>query len=531
MPPAMSPRPPTSGPLARPARPCAPYRHALAVGCALFCASLASSAWAQAAARSGGISPSLSASLGYSQSSGLIGSAEGGEFVTRLSPGLAWSSRTGRLRGNVNYALDAVNYSKREDGNVIDHRLGATVQAELIENRAFVDVEANAGQASISANGQQYAFDPLLGDGNRTQIFNLRVSPTVLGRLGPWAEWQVRLGAGLTDARDVDSADSNNRFALLQLASPRGRSPLGWVLQAQRQDVRFRDGRDTVNDRVNAQLNWRPDVDWLIFVSGGKERTNVGRLISRTYDNYGAGLAWTPSPRTRAALQGDRRYFGSSWNASFEYRTPRTIWRYSDAQDSTNGGDPNGFNLPITLFDLFFLQFASSFPDPIQREQAVRDFLRLIGRDPNELLNIGALVDGVSLQRRQELSVGWNGLRSTVTLQAFASTVRTLDSPSNPANPDGSQVRPGAGSRQIGMTVNVSHRLTPRSTLNASATYQTSPDAGGQARNRLGGISLGYTSRLSRTANLTLQASHSDFTSDTVPYRDTSLSASVNLRF
>lgn len=480
------------------------------------------------AVRGGGVTPSLGATLTYQRGQGLISNsgANDGEFVARLSPGLNWSSRSGRVQGSVDYALDAVHYSKREDSSSIDHRLNGLVRAELLEDRAFIELQGTAGQVAISPSGQLYAFDPLLGDANRTQVVNLRVTPTVLGRLGNVAEWQFRLGASVTDARGVNNADSNNRFALLQLNSPRGAGQLGWALQAQRQEVSFRNGRDTTNDRVNAQLNWRPDIDWFFFISGGSERTDVGRLISRSYENYGAGMAWTPSPRTRVSLQGEERYFGRSWGASLEYRTPRTIWRYSDTRDATDGGDPNGFSQPITLFELFFLQFASTFPDPVQREQAVREFLRLIGRDPNELLNIGALAEAVSLQRRQELSAGWNGRRATVTVQLSAVTLRALDNPSNP----GSAPAPGS-SRQYGINTNVSYRLTPTDSLNASLSHQTSPGGGSNASNRLNGFSLGYNTRLGRTTSASLTVRHSEFSSETVPYSDTALSASVNMRF
>lgn len=504
----------------------------LALGCLLTCAGLA--AWsgaalaqeAPAAGRSSGLSPSLSASVGYQRGSGLVGGVDDGEFVTRVSPGLNWSSRAGRVRGSVDYALDAVQYSGRADSSEISHRLSSTLNATLVEERAFVEVAATAGQVAISANGQQYAFDPLTGDANRTQVFNLRVTPVLQGRLGNLADWQVRFGASVTDARAVDTADSNNRFALAQLTSPASASAFGWALQAQRSEVRFRDGRDTTSERVGGQLNWRPDVDWLLFITAGQERTDVGRLLRRTYDNAGGGMVWSPSPRTRVALQGERRYFGNSWGASVEYRTPRTIWRFSDTRSATEGGDPNGFSQPITLFDLFFLQFASSFPDPVQREQAVRDFLRLIGRDPNELLNIGALADAVSLQRRQELSAAWAGVRTTVTLQFFATSLRALDNPSDPANPPASR-----DDRQRGVTLSSSYRLTPLATLNASATYQTSPGLTLGARNELTGISFGYTSRISRFTSLTLSARHAEFTSDSLPYDDTALNASVYMRF
>lgn len=480
------------------------------------------------AARGSGFVPTLTVSESYLRGNGVISGVNGGEFVTRISPGLGWSSRSGRVRGSVNYALDASFYSKRADSSLIDNRLAGSVLAELVENFAFVDVQANIGQAAVSATGQQFAFDSFNGNENRTEVVSLQVSPYIVGRLGGFAEYQLRLGASMTDARDFDSADSNTRSAVLSLTSARGGGPLGWGLTAQHQDLSFRDGRDTQTSRVNARLIWQPDVDLQFFVSGGQETTNVGNIIRRTYDNYGAGGTWTPSPRTRVAVEGERRYFGNSYSAVLEHRTPRTVWRYVDSRGATEGGDPNAFNQPITLFDLFFEQFTSSFPDPIQRELAVRDFLRLIGRDPNELLNIGALVDVVSVQRRQELSAAWNGLRTAVSLQFFATRLRALETTSGTLN---DPTTTGLSSSERGLTASVSYRLTPQSSVTASVTHQTSPGAGEQSRNRLSALSLGWRSQLSRTMNLDLSTRHSDFSSDTIPYRETAVSASINFRF
>ena len=479
--------------------------------------------------RGTGIVPTLVVSETYLRGNGVIGVVEGGEFATRVSPGFTWSSSGGRLRGSVSYALDATQYSKRYDTSLIDNRLNANLKAEAVDGFAFVDVQANVGQQAISASGQQFAFDTFSGIENRTQVTNLLVSPYIAGRAGELFDYQLRLSAGLTDAEDFNQADSNTRSVLLSLASPGGTGPLGWALTAQRQDLSFRDGRDTENTRINGRLIWQPDTDLQFFASAGQESTNVGSIIRRTYDNYGGGGIWTPSSRTRVAIEAERRYFGNSWGASFQYRTPRTIWRYSDSRGSTDGGDPSGFDRPITLFELFFQQFASSTPDPVQREIAVRDFLRVLGRDPNELLDIGALTNVVSLQRRQELSAAWSGQRTTITLQFSSIQLSALDNAGNPADAPGAS---DSGARQRAVSASVSYRLTPLTSVTASATYQTSPPTDRQRTdNRLEGVSFGLSSRINRTMDLDLSARHSDFSSDTSPYRETAVSASLNFRF
>ncbi len=509
-----------------------PRLHAVALGCGLLLA--AAGAWAQAqaqaqgeapSARSGRVQPTLEMAETYVYGNALNGRDQG-EFVTRVSPGLRWSSRSGRLQGAVDYNLDAVHYSRRQGEDALNQRLNGALTAELLPQHVFVDVRANIGLQPISAYGQQFIGSDITGNPNRTSVASLQVSPYVQGRLAGVADVQLRLTAASTDAKDVPSANSRSTGALLSLSSV-GSSMLGWNVSAQRQNIRFSRGSDTVNDRLQATVTLRPDVDWQLFVRGGRESTDLGSVVKRQYDNYGAGVAWTPSPRTNVALEADQRFFGTGFRGVAEYRTARSVFRYVDSRDTTNGGDLNFSNQPVTLFQLFFQQFAPSFPDPVQREQAVNDFLRLIGRSGNELISLGALADVVSVQRRQDLSAVWNGRRLVLTVQGSASDVRATDrglglTPINPL-PE--------RTRQRGLNVTASYRLDPLTTLSLGASRQTTAAFGALAGNRLDAVTAGLNGRLSNRLGWGASLRLSDFNGGGSSYQEVAGTASINLRF
>jgi uncharacterized protein (PEP-CTERM system associated) len=470
--------------------------------------------------------PSVSVSETYLRGTGAVDSGGKGEFVTRVSPGLSWTSRSGRIQGSVNYVMDVSVYSRRGNEVDITNTLAANVKATLLEQRAYIDVQANVSQTAISAFGQQSGNDTFQNNPNRTEYATLQVSPYLVGSLGGRADYSLRLIGAANSARNYSASNTTSWSALGSLRSPSSGARFGWGLSAQKSESEFQSGRSISNERVTAELNARPLSDLLIFATAGRERTNALDFNGRSYDSWGGGLRWTPSVRTNVALEGEKRYFGQSHRLLLEHRTPQTVWRYLDSQDSTNNAGLTAITPVFTLFQLYFAQFASTVPDPIAREIAVRDFLRLIGRNPNEVVGGGTLISALSLQRRQELSGAWIGRRLTLNVQAFALDVRPLD-PAAAAQPilDQSRVR------QTGLTASVSYRLTPQTSVTATGSRQLTPSSGLRAGNSLNTITFGVATEFSRRVSLGVNARYADFSSATDPYREALATATLNFRF
>jgi uncharacterized protein (PEP-CTERM system associated) len=476
----------------------------------------------EAAARSLVISPTFSASETLLYTSRGTSGRNGSESITTLSPGMFLSSPSGRIRGSLSYSLNASYYAKDSNSSRLDNALAASFIVEAIENWAFVDTAASITQSQISPFGEQVAPDSPRNSANRTEVASYSVSPYVRGSLGGLANYEARYSFIGTETEASTAPDSTARVTSLALSSPSNGAMFGWGLTGVRQEVDFRTGRPTVTDRINTSLSMVPHPDVRLSVNGGREATDVGATERRSFDNWGFGARWTPTERTNISVQGDRRFFGDSHAVIFEHRMPRTVWRYTDSRDATTGTDINGVGQPITLFQLLMALGARNFPDPIERERVVREDLRRNRLNGNAVVGSSPLASAVTLQRRQDLSFAVNGIRDTLTLQAFRSDSRLLDNPNNV--PDGGRIK------LSGVVVSLAHRLTPTSSLTASALWQKTAATASRSGSDLTSASLGWQDEIGRHTTASVGGRFA-VSNGSDPYRETSVTAAIGLRF
>ncbi len=480
-------------------------------------------AWAQSAGRSFSVTPAFSASETYTETRASPTIPSGGEFVTRLSPGITVASRSGRVQGSLNYALNALFRSGSADAREIQNSLNAAFTAEAVERWLFVDARATISQQSLSAQGLQTLADSTQANANRAEVGTASLSPYVRGMLGGVANYEARLELSANEVKGSSTADSVTTGGSLSLSSAtQGR--LGWGLSLTQQDVDYKVGRQTTSGRANLSLSYRVDHDLQLSVNGGRESTDVGAADRQNQTNWGAGLTWTPTPRTSLRLQSDRRYFGRSHSWALSHRMQRSSFTYTDTRDATGGGDPQGVGQSRTRYQVLLEQYRFIEPDEVARDLLVRELLRQQPElDPNEQVPGGVLSSAVSLQRRQDLAFAWTGLRAALNLQGFASNSRMLDVTA--ANPD------DGGTRLRGYNGSLSYRLTPLSTISLTGSRQvTSANLLGTG-NKLRAATLSWTTQPARRISTSLSARYTVFNSDTSPYRETSLTATANLRF
>ncbi len=473
------------------------------------------------------VSSSFTASETYTDTQ-RTGGFSGGEFVTVLTPAIRVSGRLGAISGSFDYSLSALHYSEKSQANRVasnaQNGLNTAFTFTPIDNFAFVDVSASIGQQQISPFGQQSVDNTTQANPNRTEVSTFSIAPYIRGAFDGVMNYEVRLSSTRTDAKRVSTSDSTSTAGSITLSSPSGRSVLGWALTGSRQQVDFRAGRTTESDRLTATLTALPVDDLQLSLTGGRESTDVGSGVGRRSNNtWGWGARWTPTDRSNISYRREVRYFGNSHNIAFEHRMPRTVWRYADTRDATGGGDPSGVGRPVTLYELFFAQFASVQPDPVQREQLVLAFLRGLGANPNDTVGGGQLTSAITLQRRQDLSLAWLGRRTNLNLQAFSTESRVLDT--------GTAAASGEPVVQRGYNGNLSYTLSPTSSVSLNGAQQKTLSTATRRGNDLKSVSLNLTSRVSRTASTSLSARYAVFNSDTNAYRDTSIAASVRFQF
>ncbi|MCY7317026.1 MAG: TIGR03016 family PEP-CTERM system-associated outer membrane protein [Rubrivivax sp.] len=454
----------------------------------------------------------------------------GGEFVAELRPGLRLESRSGRLVGSLSYLPSLAYHSRGYGSDDIQNQLSGNLSAELIERWFYVDATASITQQAASAFGVQSAPGSRQDNNNRTEVGTLSVSPYVRGVFGSAVTYEARLNASATNGRRSIAADSSSQGGSLSLASSVSGTLIGWGLQASQQQTDFRAGRETTSDRITASLQFQADADLILTLRVGQEANNVATASRKSYDNWGAGLTWRPSPRTRLQADTDDRYFGRSYRVLFEHRLASSTVLFSSTRDANNGSDANGLAVQpgqagqrVTLYDLFFAQFASTTPDPVQRDQLVRSFMRAQGLDPNAVVAGGFINSAVTVQERHQLTLSYAGLRMAGSVQVFASDTAVIDALASSA-----QQRP---TRQWGALANASYRLSPTSSLALTGSRLLTRANGLLAGATLDSVSLSYASSLSLRASATLGARYSIFDSVTEPYKEAAVFATLNQRF
>jgi uncharacterized protein (PEP-CTERM system associated) len=494
----------------------------LVVGC-LCAAGLPANAQDAPGSRAMSVVSTFTSTLNYTDTEGSVAQANGGEFITRVSPGIQVRSRSGRMVGSLDYHLDASFYSRNKDSQSIENALNAAFALEAVPGFFFIDTRASVSQQALSAYGQQSAAGSLGANDNRTEVLNLVVAPYLRGPLGSVGDYELRLTAAATNGYKSITADSTNNSGSLSLRSRNSGSMFGWSLLASQQRVDFRAGRATDSARASAAVTAAPDRDVKLTLRGGQETTDVGGFERRRYDNWGGGVRWTPTDRTVISVDGDRRYYGTGHQIAVEHRLRRAVFRYGSTRDASSGSDATGVGQPVTLYQLYFSQFASVEPDPTRRDQLVRDFLRAIGQDPNAVVAGGAITSAVTLQRRDDLSMALVGKRTSLNLQAFASSSQIIDNPTGAAD-DGPV-------RQRGLIATVSHRTTPQSTLSLVAAVQKTLANRRQQGTSQQSLAMNWNTIINAQATAGLNLRHSVFDSAADSYRETAVTASLSLRF
>ncbi len=472
------------------------------------------------------IAPSLTITETLTNNVNPSGTDRRGDLVSEVTPGIRLNSTGGRVKGFLDYSLSGIAYARNSGNNDIQNSLNAAVSVEAVEKRAFVDVNANISQQAISAFGTRTADSSLINN-NRTEVRTLSVSPYVRGRLASFADYEARFTQTWTRNSTTETANNDNSVASLRIAGDSGPQLLTWSADASHLAYDYRVGRRTIDDTARGVLYVAADPQLRLSLIEGWESNNIASSDRQTHSTPGFGAEWYPTERTQLKGQYEKRFFGSSHSLLFTHRTPHTVWKYSDVQDISTG-----FGQPVlgsvgTAFDLFFAQFASIQPDPVLRASLVDAFLRAIGIAPNTQIFSGSLSSAVTRQRRQELSFALLGVRDTVTFAATQVQGLRLDNTSAVTD----DFANGNLLKQRGLSVTLSHRLSPSAALNLLTSIDHTAGNLASQSSTLRSVNLYWTDQLGPHINVSLGARHSSFSSPSQPYSETGVTATVAMRF
>ena len=462
--------------------------------------------------------PTFNVSAQFIDVSNRNGASPPAELVTSIGPGLQLSKQSGRLQGTLSYQLLGTVHSRQSERNSVDNSLAASARAEALPGWMYVDAQATVGRQNVAALGQLTAADSLAANSNRKEVLKLQVSPYVRGELLGLADYELRLTGGATEVRGTSVGDSNTVGTSLSLSSPRRGTVLGWGLMATHDRADYKGGRSTNNSRVIGSVSATPDPDLSVVARAGQEATNVVGVEHRSFANWGGGLRWTPTARTVVSVNGDRRYFGDSFQVTLEHRMRQSVFRYTSSKDANASGEP------LTLLQLRMRQYQSAQPDVNLRFIQVLQLLHLSGQlaNANEVVGSSFATSAVTLQRRDDLSYAYITPRTTFTLRATAGTSEILDNVAS---------QRGIGFvKQRGLESSLVHRLTP--VTNVTLLTQLQRNSGqNQADSDLKSVSLNLSTALNRQTTASVGARVGVYSGASNSNRETALTGSLSMRF
>lgn len=465
-------------------------------------------------ARAMSVVPRISLTETFTDNVRLVNSGRQSDQITELSPGMSISMDSGRLKGFFDYALNLVEYAQNASLSHSQSALNTFGTLEAVDNWLYLDFSGAISQQSISAFGT-LSNDNAASNANKTEVSTYRVSPYLKGRLGDVANYDARYGRSVTHGNAASVSGVATSDAMVSFNGDSAFRNLGWSVDANRQSIDYSAGRATEADRFDLGLSYSVTPQLGVFASAGREFSNYASVEKQAYATNSYGVNWSPSETTKfSAMQGNRS-FGESHNLSFEHRTPRTVWSFTDSKDVSATPNQTGIASLGTTYDLFFRQFASLIPNPISRAQFVNAFLQANGINPSAPVTTGFLTSSVSLLRRQDLSFALLGIRDTVTVIATQSESSRLDTVSTSFD----DFTTSSVVRQHGLSVNYSHRFTPDYALGVLVSQQITSGVGSLQDATLNFLNISLTGKVRKNATASLGVRRAVY-SGSAPYEE-----------
>jgi uncharacterized protein (PEP-CTERM system associated) len=259
----------------------------------------------------------------------------------------------------------------------------------------------------------------------------------------------------------------------------------------------------------------------------GYERYDTGAPAALEGERWSAGFEWVPTPRTRLAATAGQRLDDETYGLEFRHRTGRTTWSATYAEDITTSRSE--FLLPATASTAGTLDqmFLSRYPDPVEREKAVQEFIAKTGLPPSLSAPVNFFSDQLFRQNRWLASVGLQGVRNTVVANAFWQ-LRKVRAETNVGDFSTSEsIRTAGGGLAWGL------RLTAKNTWNLDAGYTRSEFLDSGHVEEFTYLRAGITRQLQRrvSGSLHYRLQNQDATQSGTQYRENVVVALVRMTF
>jgi uncharacterized protein (PEP-CTERM system associated) len=504
--------------------------------CAILAAPHARSDWS--------VRPALELRETYTDNVALRADDPQAQWVTEVNPGLEIAHRGRRLTVSSRARLNYFVYGdERVSGtNRFYKQFDGAANAELLEDRLFLEATGSIGPRNISPFGTQAAGNRF-SSANSAEVTSYSLSPMYTQRFGSAARLLARYTRDSVDGGESGFGSSDGNIYLLDLSSGPAYRTLSWGVRATRQEIeRFRGGRPagasgaqkSRSDTALATLGYALSGSFQLTASAGYDGYDFGALGGKTEGaSWSTGFAWQPSSRTSLQASVGKRHIGSSNSLQALHRSRRSTWRigYNEAVNTTR----SNFTLPSTFDTASLIDrlLRPSFPDPVERQAAVEDYIREAGLPPALVENISFLSNRYYLQKQLTASAGWKLARTSATLSLYRTRSDALtDSQSDSVILGQATSSLNNKTRQVGGSFTLNYKISPRSNLRLLQTVSENTSLSNARRQTTHRATrLGVTRALTRDLKGSLELrriSGTSVSSSYAPYREKAIAATLS---
>lgn len=393
--------------------------------------------------------------------------AKESDVYLRLVPRVSVRGDGARLRLNGSASVSAVTYANGTQRSEVVPTADFSLWLEAIEGLFFIESSAGVDRTIDSPFGPQAADASRINSQDR---YRARVSPYFAGNLGSRWRYLLRHDSSWTRSSGgtSDLADQYAHRQTAELAlTPR---PVGASLTFDRDESKGVEG--TIGRRTSeiARLivTFGSEPQFVFGLRAGHEKNNYPGFNSER-DFYGANLTWRPTDRTNLSLVGEKRFFGNAWQASFDHRMPRLAWTVRSSR-GVNTLPQRLLGLPATLdvAALIDASLTTRIPDPVERARAVEDLIVSRGLPRSLVAPVDIFNERIEVQTAHSGTITLLGARNALALTVFQTRTEGLDNTLSGAPLSTSLL----DNRQRGTGLTFSRQVTPRTTVNAEASWR-----------------------------------------------------------
>jgi len=398
--------------------------------------------------------------------------AQVGDWVTQIIPGITVATAGPRLRFDATLAPEFINYARTQSKDGVFHHGKAYGNLEISEKLFFLDAGAKVDQYDISLIGALTTSNVNVTS-NRATAATTYVSPYLLHDFGSVARAEARVTysrwASNENAQTLPDNDARN--ALFRLTSGPAYKSLTWRTVYSGELIKYVTHQETTSEQFNADVKWLITPTVGLLALAGYERYDTGIAFDAIQaPRWSVGFEWTPSPRTLLSATAGERLEDRAYTFEFRHRTRLTSWSASYGEDVTTMRTQ--FFVPVTGSTAGTLDqiFRSQYPDPVERQKAVQEFIARTGLPPSLSGPVNFFSDELFLQKLWRTSIGLLGLRNSLIASGFWIYRQALTVGGGPAVVSGDF---GLSDiiRMRGGSLAWSWRITETSTWNLEAGY------------------------------------------------------------